>query len=96
MEGPEREEMLGEAARNDNVVAVSALTGEGVDALLEEIGKRLQAGAQIHHVKLKSAEGSRIAWLHARGEVLDERHDGDTTHMAVKLSPENWERFQRL
>jgi len=96
MEGPERDEMLGEAARNDNVVAVSALTGEGVDELREVIGKRLQAGANVHQVKLGSGDGSRIAWLHSRGEVLDQRHDGETIHVAVKLSPENWERFQRL
>ena len=25
----------------------------------------------------------RIAWLHARGEVLDQRSDGDTLHVAV-------------
>jgi GTP-binding protein HflX len=37
-----------------------------------------------------------MAWLHTRGEVLEQRHDGDVTHVAVKLSPENWERFQRL
>jgi GTP-binding protein HflX len=96
MEGPERDEMLGEAARRDNVVAVSALSGEGVDTLADEISNRLQAGSLVHQIKLRSAEGGRIAWLHARGEVLDQRHDGDTIHVAVKLSPENWERFQRL
>ena len=96
MEGPERDEMLGEAARRDNVVAVSALSGEGVDNLADEISNRLQAGSLVHQIKLRSAEGGRIAWLHARGEVLDQRHDGDTIHVAVKLSPENWERFQRL
>jgi GTP-binding protein HflX len=96
MEGPERDEMLGEAARRENVVAVSALSGEGVDALADEISNRLQAGSLVHQIKLRSAEGGRIAWLHARGEVLDQRHDGDTIHVAVKLSPENWERFQRL
>jgi GTP-binding protein HflX len=96
MEGPERDEMLGEAARRDNVVAVSALSGEGVDTLADGISNRLQAGSLVHQIKLRSAEGGRIAWLHARGEVLDQRHDGDTIHVAVKLSPENWERFQRL
>jgi len=96
MEGPERDEMLGEAARRDTVVAVSALTGEGIDDLRDAVALRLQAGAEMHHVKLGSSEGSRIAWLHARGDVLDQRHDGDTMHVAVKLSAENWERFQRL
>ncbi len=96
MQGAERDEMLGEAARRDHVVAVSALTGEGVEELRDTIGHRLQAGASTHQLKLDSGEGSRIAWLHARGEVLDQRQDGDNIHVAVKLSAENWERFQRL
>ncbi len=96
MDGAERDEMLGEAERRDHVVAVSALTGEGVEELRETIGHRLQADAQVHQVKLGGGEGSRIAWLHARGEVLDQRSDGDNIHVAVKLSAENWERFQRL
>jgi GTP-binding protein HflX len=96
MEGAERDEMLGEAQRRENVVTVSALTGEGVEALRQTIADRLQAGAQVHQLKLDSGEGSRMAWLHARGEVLDQRQDGDNIHVAVKLSTENWERFQRL
>jgi GTP-binding protein HflX len=96
MEGAERDEMLGEAKRRENVVTVSALTGEGVEALRQTIADRLHAGAQVHQLKLDSGEGSRMAWLHARGEVLDQRQDGDNIHVAVKLSTENWERFQRL
>ena len=96
MEGAEHDEMLGEAKRRENVVAISALSGEGVDALVNIVSERLQAGSTVHRLKLSNKEGSRIAWLHARGEVLEQRHDGDVTHVAVKLSPENWERFQRL
>ena len=40
MEAGERAEMLGEAARRE-VVAVSALTGEGVEDLRETIARRL-------------------------------------------------------
>ncbi len=96
MTGPDHDEMIGEAARREDVIAVSALTGQGVDALREVVARQLQAGSQMHHLKLGSGEGGRIAWLHARGDVVDQRHDGDTIHVAVKLSTENWERFQRL
>ena len=37
-----------------------------------------------------------MAWLHARGEVIESRADGDQLHLTVKLSPENWARFERL
>ena len=96
LSGEERDEMLGEAKRRDDVVAVSALTGEGVDELRETIAHRLHVGSQTHHIRLNAGDGTRIAWLHARGEVIDQQSDGDQLQLAVKLSPENWARFERL
>jgi len=96
LEGSARAERLGEAARKEDVVAVSALSGEGVDELREAIAASLQSGAQTHYVELALSDGTKAAWLHARGEVLNQKAEGDSLHLAVKLSPENWARFQRL
>ena len=96
LDGADREALLNEAARRDDVVTLSALTGEGVERLREEIGQRLQQGAVVHRLKLSASDGSRIAWLHARGDVLDQRSEGETMHLAVKLSADNWARFQAL
>jgi GTPase len=92
----DRVELLGEAKRRDDVIAVSALTGEGVDDLREAISHLLHAESQTHHIRLNAGDGPRIAWLHARGEVLEQHPDGDQLHLSVKLSPENWARFERL
>ena len=92
----ERGEMLGAAERRDDVVGVSALTGEGVDALREAISHLLHAGSQTHHIRVNAGDGPRIAWLHARGEVVEQHADGDQLHLEVKLSAENWARFERL
>jgi GTP-binding protein HflX len=96
LEGDARAERLGEASRKENVVAVSALGGEGVDDLRTAIATELQSGAQTHHIELDASDGTKAAWLYARGEVLDQKADGKNLHLAVKLSPENWARFQRL
>ncbi len=96
LDGADREATLNEAARRDDVVTLSALTGEGVERLRDEIGQRLQEGAVVHRLKLSASDGSRIAWLHARGDVLDQRSEGETMHLAVKLSADNWARFQAL
>ena len=77
-------------------IAVSALSGEGVEALSEAIAKRLQQRAEVHRLKLSAGDGTRMAWLHAHGEMLDQRMDGETVHLAVRLSPDNWARFQTL
>jgi GTP-binding protein HflX len=78
------------------VVAVSALTGEGVDDLRETIAHLLHSGSQMHEIRLNAGDGERIAWLHARGEVIEQHAEGDQLHLAVKLSAENWARFERL
>jgi len=87
---------LADAGRRPNVAAVSALGGQGVDDLRDLIAQILHSGAQTHQVRIDPAEGSKIAWLHARGEVLDQQAKDGVLEMAVKLSPENWARFQRL
>jgi len=94
--GDERQELLGEAARRDDVVPISALTGSGTDMLRDKAAERLRAGALLHQVTLPAGDGSRIAWLHARGDVVDQRVEGDMIEVSVKLSPENWEKFQAL
>ena len=94
--GDDRAALLNEAGRRDDVVALSALSGEGVERLREAIAKRLQDGSVVHRFKLAASDGSRLAWLHARGDVLDQRVEGETMHLAVKLSAENWARFQAL
>jgi GTP-binding protein HflX len=92
----ERQELLGEAARRDDIAALSALTGEGIDELRHKVAERLHRGSQTHHIRLNAGDGTRIAWLHARGEVVEQHAEGDQLYLAVKLSPENWARFERL
>ena len=93
----ERAALLNEAARRDDVVPVSALTGLGIDQLLKRIGERLTQDDQVVEISVPSRDGSRIAWLHARGEVLDQQvGENDRIHLSVRLSRDNWARFQAL
>ncbi|MEO7865186.1 MAG: GTPase HflX, partial [Sphingomicrobium sp.] len=90
----ERERLIGEAQRRDDVVPISALTGEGVDALKERVAETLRSGEQVHEIRLDAGEGERIAWLHSRGEVIEQHMEEDEIALSVRLSPENWARFQ--
>jgi GTP-binding protein HflX len=96
LEGDDREAVLAEAQRRADVVPISAVSGEGLDNLQEQIALRLRGSASVHHVRLPLTEGSKLAWLHSRGEVLDSRTEGETIEIDVRLSPENWTRFQSL
>ena len=92
----ERQALLAEAMRRDDVVPISALTGWGLDNLTGSISENLQRGTQVHRIRLDASEGSRLAWLHSRGEVLDQRMDGNEIEIDVRLSPDNWARFQAM
>jgi GTP-binding protein HflX len=96
LNGDHRERLLAEAERREDVVPMSAVTGEGLDALKERMASGLRSGEQVHQIRIPSSDGSRIAWLHSRGEVLDQRFDEDEVELDVRLSPDNWARFQSL
>jgi GTP-binding protein HflX len=59
-------------------VLVSALTGEGMAALLSAIETRLAASRTLLSLALDPADGAGLGWLHRQGEVLgrDMSEDG--------------------
>jgi GTP-binding protein HflX len=92
----ERDRLFEEAARRDNVVPISAISGEGLDRLRERMANALRSGEQVHQIRLPASDGGRIAWLHSRGEVIEQTLDHDEMELSVRLSPDNWARFQAL
>jgi len=91
--GDARDDLLAEAARRDDVMAISALTGEGVDDLVRRIGDLLTAGHQRYTVRLDAGDGAGAAWLHAHGEVLDQDVAGEQVVYEVRMAPADYERF---
>ena len=81
-------------------VAISAVTGEGVEALLERISATLSGGSKRYDFLLGAGEGQRIAWLHANGEVLAdepvEGEEGPQRRLSVRLALRDFGRFSRI
>ena len=92
----ERGRLIEEARRREDVVPISAVTGEGLDELRDRMAGRLRSGEQLHEIRLPASAGGKIAWLHARGEVLEQTLDQDQVQLSVRLSPDNWARFQAM
>ena len=92
----ERERLNEEAKRREDVVPISAVTGEGLEALRDRMAEKLRSGEQVHQIRLPATEGVKIARLHSRGEVLDQKLDHDELELSVRLSPDNWARFQAM
>jgi GTP-binding protein HflX len=94
LEGEGRERVRAEAVRREDVVLISALTGEGTDDLLECAATHLRKGAQIRTVTLSASDGEGIAWLHANGEVVSEQNGGMETAFEVRMTDTAWARFE--
>ena len=76
----ERENLRNIAARRPTErpwFLVSAVTGEGVDALLDAIEDRLAATRTTLDLSIDASDGAGISWLHRYADVLiKELHDG--------------------
>ena len=92
--GEERTRLYEEARRREDVVPISALSGDGLDELRNCMAAKLRSGEQVHRIRLPASAGERIAWLHSRGEVIEQTLDHDELELSVRLSPDNWARFQ--
>lgn len=89
-----RAALVAEAARRDDVVLISALTGEAVDELCTLLSARLTSAHRLRTIQLGMADGAAIAWLHANGDVLAESRKGERMTFKVRLSDADFARFQ--
>jgi len=90
-----RSDALIEAARRDDVVAISAVSGEGVDDLIRKVAAKLTAGHRRYSITLDATDGAGAAWLHQHGEVLGQDIDGDCATYDVRMAPRDYERFEQ-
>ncbi|WP_374942137.1 GTPase HflX [Sphingomonas sp.] len=88
-------ELIVEAARRTDVVAISALDGEGVNILIDTVAAKLTAQHRRYRFVLDAGDGAGAAWLHAHGEVLGTAVEGDEALYDVRLSAADHDRFNR-
>jgi len=90
----ERAVLVQEAARKENVVLASAVTGAGIEALAEACSARLTSAYRIRQISLDPGQGAAIAWVHANGRVIDQKSKAGKLILSVRLSDEDYGRFQ--
>ena len=84
----ERDNLANIAARRPPERAcfpVSAITGEGIDALLAAIEERLAATRVTLDLTIDASDGAGISWLHRNTEVLDKHLDNGRFAMTVRV-----------
>jgi GTP-binding protein HflX len=90
------EGVLQRASREETIFAVSALTGEGLDTMLEAITERLQGETNDEELRLAFDDGKRRSWLFKKGLVQDELQDEDGFVLQVRWSAKDRAQFETL
>ncbi len=85
---------IDQVARKSTSVAVSALSGEGLDILLARIDARLGETMETADYDLPVSDGARLAWLYQHGEVVSREDDEACVHVQVRLHPADRARFE--
>ncbi|HKY96132.1 MAG TPA: GTPase HflX [Kiloniellales bacterium] len=84
-----------QAARDPALVALSAVTGEGIDSLFARLEERLGRGERVLSLRLPLADGATLAWLYAHGQVLSRRDHELEAELEVRLNHADAARLER-
>ncbi|MDX1780200.1 MAG: GTPase HflX [Thalassovita sp.] len=84
------------AAREEDVFAISAVTGEGIPDLMQEIGRHLSEDTHVTDVSLGFADGRKRAWLFAQDVVEAEQQTETGFDLTVRWTARQEKRFREL
>lgn len=84
------------AARDDAVLAISAISGEGLDQLQISVAEALQGALRNADLTLSFSEGRKRAWLFAQDVVIHETQTDDGFEITVRWSADVEAAYQRL
>jgi len=90
----QRRVLANQAQRNRDVMPISAATGEGCEALVALLDRRLDGDRNLVRLDVPLSDGAALSWLYAHGEVLRRADDEQDAHVEVRLSDADLGRFR--
>jgi GTP-binding protein HflX len=79
--------------RHPHGVAISATTGEGIGALLAELGSQLRPTREFIELSVPHDQAGVIARLHEVGQVVERNYSGKTARFKARIPPHLREEF---
>ncbi len=85
--------LAGNGVRGDGPIAISALTGDGLDVLLARIARDLGQAEAVFALTLDPADGEGLAWAYSHGRVLERTDRAKGPELRLAIDPQNIDRF---
>ncbi len=77
------------------VVALSALTGEGMEDLLALLDENLALRTEVYEMDISLSEGAALAWLYGHGNIIERADKRTRCHLSAALDSADFGRFIR-
>ncbi|MBT3140531.1 GTPase HflX [Phaeobacter gallaeciensis] len=96
LDAEEGDAIRARAERDPAVFGISAVTGEGLDALLETIAEQIQGARHVTEMVLGFSEGKKRAWLFQQDLVISETQSEDGFALTVQWTAVQQAQFDSL
>lgn len=90
-----REELSNIAARNDQIILISAENGQGIEPFKALLSAKIAKANETRSLILNLDDGAALAWLHDHGKVSSREEQGTQILVEVSLSRQNWGQFEK-
>ncbi|GAA6192742.1 GTPase HflX [Phaeobacter sp. NW0010-22] len=96
LDAEEGDAIRARAERDPAVFGISAVTGEGLDTLLETIAEQIQGARHVTEMVLGFSEGKKRAWLFQQDLVISETQSEDGFVLTVQWTAVQQAQFDSL
>ncbi len=92
----EREILETEISRRDDLLMMSAVSGEGVDSFLQTVEDIITRNQKNLIIEVPASDGATVSWIYRNGTVVDRQDIEDVVKLEVKFSPENLGKLEKM
>ncbi len=89
-----KKELIGK--RSENIIPVSAITGEGCNELLRCLDDKLAEDYQIITVEIPESDGKTLAWIYEHAEVLSKNTTENKTRLKLRIDNVSVAKLQKI
>ena len=95
LNGEERQALTQSSTRQAKRFPVSALTGDGIDALLKAIDEALAVDRTEYVLRVPASDGAALAYLYRAGEVVSRSDNEQESVLRVRLGAVEFSKTQK-
>jgi len=92
----DRDAILNECDRREDLVGMSAVSGEGVAEFLALVETQITSKQKLLSVQVPTEDGASLSWIYRNGTVLNRSDTEDFVTLEVKFSTENLGRVIKM